>query len=107
MSLKEKINRLKQTEQGMSRSRSSKMLQDILSQSRRSSSNCRQSCERSGSLSRQQSSEKKPIPKVEMRCSNGLKTQESGRTSTEPSALTARNENMSNIQNSMPASSPN
>jgi hypothetical protein len=90
----------------MSRSRSSKMLQDILSQSRRSSSN-RQSCERSGSVTRQQSSEKKVIPKIELRCSNGKKNQDSGRTTTEPTVLSTRNDNFSNIQNNIPESNPN
>lgn len=56
LSLKEKLKRLTSPpEQSITRSKSSKMLQEILSHSRRSSSICRQS-ENSISLSRQPSS---------------------------------------------------
>jgi len=58
-------------------------------------------------LTRQQSSEKKIIPKIELRCSSKKKNQESSRTTTEPSALTTRNDNIANIQNNLPDSSPN
>ena len=56
VSLKEKIQRLRvPPEQGMSRSKSGKMLQNILSNSRRSGSGCR-ATERSNSMQRGQSS---------------------------------------------------
>lgn len=43
VSLKEKIQRLRVPEQGITRSKSSKMLQEMLSNSRRSNSICRRS----------------------------------------------------------------
>ena len=68
VSLKEKVGRMRGGDQGMSRSRSSKMLRNYLENSRRSGSNGRGST-KNGSLGRQASSEKKVAPRIELRCS--------------------------------------
>ena len=85
LSLKEKLRRLIAPEQAITRSKSSKMLQELLSHSRRSSSICRQS-ENSISLSRQPSSEKKQQqPKIAARCSDKKELQ-GLRNGTSPAA---------------------
>jgi hypothetical protein len=90
LSLKEKVHKLRAPEQSMARSRSSKMLQEIMSHSRRSSSITRQS-ERSGSLSRQPSSDKKAGSRIETRPS---KRHESEEPATPLLPLSNRNDNV-------------
>ena len=75
ISLKEKIHKLKnpESEQAqITRSKSSKMLKEILSQSRRSGSLSRQG-ENSSTLSRQPSTERKNHSKIELHCNSGKK----------------------------------
>lgn len=101
LSLKEKLQRLRaHNPSGITRSKSSKMLQEILSQSRRSSSICKQS-EQSGGLSRQPSSEKKLPVRIELRSSvrkeqSQGQSQGQGRPETEPTVapLTNRREDL-------------
>ena len=94
VSLKEKMQKLTATEQGMSRSKSSKMLQDMLSNSRRSGS---RPTERSGSVPRNQSSERKER-RIELRCSS-RKRESQVKMDTEPCEvpLTDRNPNIGNL----------
>jgi serine/threonine protein kinase len=75
VSLKEKIHRLQhpQAEQTqIARSKSSKMLKEILSQSRKSGSLSRQG-ENSAALSRQPSTERKNTSRIELHCNSGKK----------------------------------
>ena len=94
VSLKEKMQKLTSPDQGMSRSKSSKMLQDMLSNSRRSGS---RPTERSGSLPRNQNSERKER-RIELRCSS-RKVENQMKMDTEPSMipLTDRNPNINNL----------